>query len=168
MSFFDELKKLTRPYDEDEEDEFAEERDTPATRVQQKPRRNPFAAYTPENPPAPAPAAPQQRHVRQKEGRLVSLGSGNSQSQVVLITPDRFETAAEVADHLRSSRAVLLNMESTPKDVARRLVDFLSGVTYAIDGNIRKIASNTYILTPQNVNLVGDQLDELENSGIYF
>ena len=168
MSFFDELKKLTRPYDEDEEDEFAEERDTPAPRVQQKPRRNPFAAYTPENPPAPAPAATQQRPVRQKEGRLVSLGSGNSQSQVVLITPDRFETAAEVADHLRSSRAVLLNMESTPKDVARRLVDFLSGVTYAIDGNIRKIASNTYILTPQNVNLVGDQLDELENSGIYF
>ena len=176
MSFFDELKKLTRPYDEDEDEDIIDERENQIPKPAARPRRNPFAAYTPDNPPAQAPASPAQgggqaqqyRASRPKEGKLVSLGSGNAQSQVVLITPERFETAAEVADHLRSRRPVLLNMEATPKDVARRLVDFLSGVTYAIDGNIRKIASNTYILTPPNVDLVGDQLNELENSGVYF
>ena len=87
---------------------------------------------------------------------------------MVLIKPERFETAAEAADHLRDNRAVLLNLESTPRDVVRRLVDFLSGVTYAINGNIRRVASNTYIITPPNVNLVGDQLEELGNGGMYY
>ena len=56
----------------------------------------------------------------------------------------------------------------TPKDVTRRLVDFLSGVAYALDGKVKKIAANTYIITPANVDLVGDLMDELENSGLYF
>ena len=86
----------------------------------------------------------------------------------MLVKPERFETAAEIADHLRSKRAVLINLETTPKDVTRRLVDFLSGVAYAIDGKVKKIASNTYIITPPNVDLVGDLMDELENSGVYF
>ncbi|MBR1658937.1 MAG: cell division protein SepF [Oscillospiraceae bacterium] len=167
MSFFDELKKLTKPYEEDEDDDFTDEGEAELPRPVQRPRTNPFAAYSADNPPASAPP-PAQTRARPKEGKVVSLGGGAAPTQVVLITPDRFETAAEVADHLRGKRAVLLNMEATPKDVARRLVDFLSGVTYAIDGNIRKVASNTYILTPQNVNLVGDQLNELENSGLYF
>ena len=88
--------------------------------------------------------------------------------QVVVIKPERFETAAEIADHLRGRRTVLMNLEEAPKEITRRLVDFLSGVIYAIDGNIRKVASNTYILTPHGVNLVGNQMDELEASSIYF
>jgi len=87
---------------------------------------------------------------------------------VVLIRPERFETAAEIADQLRAKRPVLINLETTPKDVTRRLVDFLSGVAYALDGKVKKIAANTYIITPSNVDLVGDLLDELENTGGYF
>ena len=82
--------------------------------------------------------------------------------------PERFETAAEIADQLRARRPVLINLETTPKDVTRRLVDFLSGVAYALDGKVKKIAANTYIITPSNVDLVGDLMDELENSGMYF
>ena len=63
---------------------------------------------------------------------------------------------------------MLINLETTPKDVTRRLVDFLSGVAYALDGKVKKIAANTYIITPSNVDLVGDLMDELENSGMYF
>ena len=62
----------------------------------------------------------------------------------------------------------MLNLESTNKDVARRLVDFLSGVAYALDGKIKKVAISTYILTPYNVEIVGDLVEELENSGVYF
>jgi len=63
---------------------------------------------------------------------------------------------------------VVLNLESTNRDTARRLLDFLSGVAYAISGKIQRIANNTYIIAPFNVGLSGDVMDELENSGIYF
>lgn len=63
----------------------------------------------------------------------------------------------------------MLNLEDTNKDMARRILDFLSGVAYANDGKIKKVASNTYIIIPNNVDLTGDDLlDELENSGVYF
>ena len=106
--------------------------------------------------------------LRPREGKVVNLGGAGGQMQVVLVKPERFETAAEIADQLRAKRAVLINLETTPKEVTRRLVDFLSGVAYAIDGKVKKIAANTYIITPPNVDLVGDLMDELENTGMYF
>ena len=86
----------------------------------------------------------------------------------MLVKPERFEAAAEIADHLRERRTVVLNLEQTNKDIARRLVDFLSGVAYAQDGKIKKVAVNTYLITPYNVDLLGDLIDELENNGLYF
>ena len=165
MGFLDELKKLTRPYDEDEDDyiDDAEVVDPPEA---DRPRSNPFAGFGGESAAAPASSAP--RPARPREGKVVNLGAGGAQSQVVLVKPERFETAAEIADHLRAKRPVLINLETTPKDVTRRLVDFLSGVAYALDGKVKKIAANTYIITPSNVDLVGDLMDELENSGMYF
>ena len=88
--------------------------------------------------------------------------------QVILVKPDRFDNVTEIADHLRDKKSVVLNLESTNKDVARRLVDFLSGVAYALDGKIKKVAISTYIITPYNVEIVGDLVEELENNGIYF
>jgi cell division inhibitor SepF len=85
-----------------------------------------------------------------------------------LVKPERFDAAAEIADHLRERRTVVLNLEDTNKEVARRLVDFLSGVAYAQEGKIKKVAVNTYLITPYNVDLLGDLIDELENNGMYF
>jgi len=93
-------------------------------------------------------------------------GTGNL--QVMLVKPDRYENVSEVADHLRNKCAVVLNLESTNKDTARRLVDFLSGCAYALDGRIKKVATSTYIITPYNVDIVGDLMEEIENSGMYF
>ena len=167
MSFLDELKKLTRPYDEDEEDylDDAERIEEPEP---ERPRANPFAGFGSASAAESAPAQPAApvRPMRPKEGKVVNLGGANM--QVVLVKPERFETAAEIADHLRDKRAVLVNLETTPKDVTRRLVDFLSGVAYAIDGKVKKVAANTYIITPPSVNLVGDLMDELETTGAYF
>ena len=61
-----------------------------------------------------------------------------------------------------------LNLESTNKDIARRLIDFLSGVAYAGEGKIKKVAANTYIITPYHVDIEGDLIDELENNGLYL
>lgn len=170
MGFLDELKKLTRPYDEDD-DEFIDEAELVEEPAPER-RANPFAGFSsarersgPE--PAPERPAPAPRPVRQ--GKVVNLGAGSgNQLQVVLVKPERFETAAEIADHLRDKRAIVMNMETTPKDVARRLIDFLSGVAYAQDGKIKKIAASTYLITPCNVSLMGDLMDELESSGVYF
>ena len=168
MGFLDELKKLTRPYDEDE-DEYMDDAEVVDDSDEGKFRPNPFSGFSGSGSgesASSAPAAPS-RPLRPREGKVVNLGAG-SQSQVVLLKPERFDTAAEIVDHLRSKRAVLINLETTPKDVTRRLVDFLSGAAYALDGKIKKIAANTYIITPPNVDLVGDLMDELESSGVYF
>lgn len=91
-----------------------------------------------------------------------------AQLQVVLVKPERFDSAREIADHLNSKRTVVVNLESATKDVARRLVDFLSGVAYANDGQIKRVAASTFIITPYNVDVMGDLIDELENNGVFF
>ncbi|MBR6377363.1 MAG: cell division protein SepF [Oscillospiraceae bacterium] len=161
MGFVDELKKLTRPYNEDDMDEYDydEEEDLePEPEPAPSPRRSAFSA------PDPQPSSTARRS---GPARVVNLNN-NSSMQVILVKPDRFDTVSEIADHLRDKKAVVLNLESTNKDVARRLVDFLSGVAYALDGKIKKVAISTYILTPFNVEIVGDLVEELENSGVYF
>jgi cell division inhibitor SepF len=167
MGLFDELKKLTRPYSGDEYDDFGDEyaeapaeTRVPPTEAPRKyapavERRNPFSDFD------ARPATPVRRD------KVVSLGGG-AQAQVVLVKPERFETAAEIADHLRERRSVVMNLEQANKDVARRLIDFLSGVAYALDGKIQRVAANTYIITPNSVDLVGDHFDELESSNLYL
>ncbi len=91
-----------------------------------------------------------------------------TQLSVVLVKPEKYENAAEVADHLKDKRTVVLNLEQTNRDVARRLLDFLSGVAYANEGKIKKVANSTYIITPYNVDIQGDLIDELENNGLYL
>lgn len=103
----------------------------------------------------------------EKRNKVVNINA-TTQLQVVLVKPERFEDASAVADHLNSRRTVVLNLESTNKEVSRRLVDFLSGVAYANNGQIKRVANNTFIITPYNVDIVGDILDELESSGVFF
>ena len=91
-----------------------------------------------------------------------------TQLKVVLVKPERFEAASEIADHLKEKRTVVVNLESTHKDIARRLIDFLSGVAYAGEGKIKKVAANTYIITPYSVDIQGDLIAELESNGMYF
>ena len=134
--------------------------------------------------PAPRAAVPERRDRSERMDRTGSLYSApveperrsnkvvnihtTTQLQVVLVKPERFENASEIADHLREKRTVVLNLESTNKEIARRLLDFLSGVAYANEGKIKKVAISTYIITPYNVDILGDLIDELENNGLYF
>ena len=102
-----------------------------------------------------------------RRNKVVNIHA-TTQLKVVLVKPERFENASEIADHLKDKRTVVLNLESTNKDIARRLIDFLSGVAYAGEGKIKKVAANTYIITPYHVDIEGDLIDELENNGLYF
>lgn len=102
-----------------------------------------------------------------RNNKVVNIHT-TAQLQVVLVKPERFDDASSIADHLNEKRTVVLNLESTNKDVSRRLVDFLSGVAYANNGQIKRVANATFIITPYNVDIMGDLLDELENNGVFF
>ena len=147
MSLKDEFKKFIHPYDDEDEPVEYQEGD-----YQDRPRRDDRR---------------EERRDEERRSKVVNIHA-TTQLKVVLVKPERFENAAEIADHLKDKRTVVINLESTNKDIARRLIDFLSGVAYAGEGKIKKIAANTYIITPYHVDIEGDLIDELESSGMYF
>ena len=151
MSLMDEFKKIIHPYDADYEEDVG--RDSEPTYCEpREPRESSRRKEVP---------------AEERRNKVVNIHA-TTQLKVVLVKPERFENASEIADHLREKRTVVLNLEGTNKDVARRLVDFLSGVAYAGDGKIKKVSTNTYIITPYSVDLMGDLIDELENNGLYL
>ena len=166
MGIFDEFKRLARPYEDEDEDDYddfevsprpVERRERPVDRA---PRESGYSGgYNSYN----ASAADDDR----RSNKVVNIRAA-TQLQVVLVKPERFEDASSIADHLREKRTVVLNLESTNGEIARRLLDFLAGVSYANEGKIKKVAISTYIITPYNVDILGDLIDELENNGLYF
>ena len=73
--------------------------------------------------------------------------------EMKVVKPETFDSVPQIADHLLNKHTVVLNLENTNKETARRLIDFLSGVAYSIDGSLKKIASNAYVITPSNVDV---------------
>ncbi len=147
MGFFDEFRKWAKiePDDEDEFDEF------PTPRRHSNKSEDDFDDI-----------------IEPKRNNKVVNIHTTTQLQVVLVKAERYDNSTEIADHLKERRTVVLNLETTNKDIARRILDFLSGVAYAIGGRIQRVANNTFIITPYNVDLKGDFIDELENNGLYF
>ena len=163
MGILDELKRIAKPFD-DEEDEGFDEFDTMGTgrldrsELKAKPVVRPETTiFETERP----------KTAERRSNKVVNIHT-TTQLQVVLVKPDRFENASEIADHLREKRTVVLNMEQTSKEVSRRILDFLAGAAYAQEGKVKKVALSTYIITPYNVDILGDLIDELENNGLYF
>ena len=150
MSILDEVKKIFNPYEDEDDYDDEMEAQEPAPFVDERPR-----------------AERKSVSMDDRRNKVVNIAA-TTQLKVVLVKPERFEMASEIADHLKEKRTVVINLESTNKDIARRLVDFLSGVAYASEGRIKKVAANTYIITPYHVEMVGDLLDELESNGLYF
>ena len=148
MNLIDNLRRMITPVSNEDEDydlDF-EEQDSPF--LDDRPRSYDRSA------------------VDSRRGKVVNIHA-TTQLKVVLVKPERFENASEIADHLKEKRTVVVNLESTHKDIARRLIDFLSGVAYAGEGKIKRVAANTYIITPYSVEIQGDLIDELETNGLY-
>ena len=160
MGLMDELKRIARPYEDEEDDELFDDFDTMGTgRLDRTAVREKAAPR--------AESGFDSDLSDRRSNKVVNIHT-TTQLQVVLVKPDRFENAAEIADHLREKRTVVLNLEQTSKDVSRRILDFLSGAAYSQEGKVKKVALSTYIITPYNVDILGDLIDELENNGLYF
>ena len=157
MSILDNLKKFVQPYSEDdydeeyedEVDELEDELSEPAPRTR---RPSPFANASEESNYSTntAPAA----STGSFSGQVLNMNSGKQ--EVVLFHAKSFDSAAKAADELRRKKAVILNMENVDKSLTRRVVDFLSGSVYALDGSVKKIAQSTYLFCPHNMDVVGD------------
>ena len=159
MGFIDEIKRLARPYEDEEDEEEFDDFEPPVSRVERKEK----ARDARESTGTLYSADPEPR----RSNKVVNIHA-TTQLKVVLVKPERFEDASTIADHLNNKRTVVLNLESTNKEVSRRLVDFLSGVAYANNGQIKRVANSTFIITPYNVDIMGDLLDELENNGAFY
>ena len=160
MGFMDELKRLAHP-NEDEE-AYAGEAEGEAYEEQPRERPSRSSSNWEDTDSYSAVAEPSRA-----ADNVVNINA-TTQLQVVLVKPVEFEEASNIANHLRDKRTVVLNLESANKEISRRMVDFLSGVAYALEGKIKKVAISTYIITPYNVDIIGDVLDELESNGVRF
>ena len=162
MSIWDNIKKFAQPYSDDEDfDDFDDELDEYDDPIQEKAapqrRSSPFGASRPSESTASAnPTAGGTGF----NGQVLSMGSGKQ--EVVLFHAKTFDDAAKAADELRKKKAVILNMENVDKGLTRRVVDFLSGSIYALDGSVKKIAQSTYLFCPHNMDIVGDLEAQIE------
>jgi len=174
MSFWDNVKKFAQPYSDDdyddyEDDEYLEDYEEPAEAPRRAPRsmprRSPAPAPAPvaeededddfgfSSVPAPAPASSTPA-ANEFGGRVLNMNS--NKQEVVLFRPSSFNDTSKAADDLRNRKAVIVNMENVDKAMARRVVDFLSGCVYAVDGTVKKIAQSAYLFCPHNMDVVGD------------
>jgi cell division inhibitor SepF len=214
MGLLDELKKLTKPYDDDPYlDEpindpvrvggaggqsYTAYAEPPRTEAPQQAARRPYVfsqrgAQAQQTYAQPQQgyaqqqtyAQPQQGYAQQAYAQAQQTYSQQSYAQpqqsyaqpqqgyaqqprLLLVRPDRFELAADIADRIRERSAIVLNLENTEKDTTRRILDFLSGVTYALGGSVKRISGNTFIITPAGVDFTGDAYEEPQSQSSYF
>ena len=150
MKFLDNLKDFFMP----SEEEYMDNPEPSSQDLDQEPPMRESAARQ---------DAPREER---KSNRTLNIQT-TAQLQVVLVKPENFTDSQQIADHLLENKTVVLNLETASTDNKRRIIDFLAGVTYAQQGNLKRVANQTYIITPYNVGFVGDDLvGELENNGV--
>ena len=147
MSFWDNVKKFAQPYSDDEYDDYDDD-GMDGYEEEEAPRRNRASDNASE--PAPAPATKSGSF----SGQVLNINSGKQ--EVVLFRPTTFNDTSKAADDLRDKKALIVNMENVDKALARRVVDFLSGCAYSLDGKVNKIAQSTYLFVPHSMDVVGD------------
>lgn len=134
MSFISKFKEIVSPSEYDEEFDNEVEMEEEEAEQTKKPANGPVAAP-----------------------KTAAYGSS---LELKVVRPNGFSGATEIADYLLSAKTVVLNLEETDKESARRLLDFLGGVAYAIGGTLKRVSNTTFIITPREVNVSGEQLQE--------
>ncbi len=94
-------------------------------------------------------------------------GRANGDVQVHLVVPKSFNDAQQVADRFKDSVPVILNLQSSDPELSKRLIDFASGLTYALDGGMQRIADKVFMLTPRNVEISAEERARLIEKGFF-
>ncbi len=165
---------LAEEYHDDYDEEAAPEaeiedryRERPNVRRLRR-RRDEFDDIFAEDESAEAPTA----SGRAGRGRSTTVlkpvgGRGNGDVRVHLVVPKSFNDAQQIADKFKDSIPVILNLQSSDSDLAKRLIDFASGLTYALDGGMQRIADKVFMLTPRNVEISAEERARLIEKGFF-
>ena len=153
MSFWDNVKKFAQPYADEDYDDYEDEEEGYEEEAPRARRMPAFGSSETDEPAYSAPATPEPRSGG-FSGSVLNMSSGRQ--EVVLFHAKAFDDAAKAADELVNKRAVILNMENVDKAMTRRVVDFLSGCVYALNGKVKKVAQATYLFCPHSMDIVGD------------
>lgn len=152
MGIFDKFKNLVGIEEYDEEEEFEEVRPTPSAEQRAEVRTS-FQA------PKPEP-----RH----EGKVIPMQNRvsaiTSAFKLVVIEPAGFDECPKLVDSLKAKKPIIINLEHIESDTARKIFDFLSGATYALNGNVQKVANNIFVFAPENVDITAG----VENKGFSY
>ena len=195
MGLFDEIKKITQPYDDD--DDFFEGADmsfkaqpkeetassrpsfvsaaqaafensfgdsSRATEVQPQAMQDDDAA---ENTSIFGNFGFKKKEPKPR-GKSRTMSFGGRDTSVMLFSPKGFDEAGELVTYLMQNLTVVMTLEGVQPDMARRLLDFMSGIAFAMQGRITPVSAKTYFVTPQNVDILGAQADQPESSGQYL
>ena len=157
MGIKEKLKSIFVIPDEDDYDEEFEE-----VAEKAEPKRNSVQSegYTQRRTETP-------RIIGGNKNKTVSFNP--TQMQVVLVKPERYDDVTSIAEHMLEKKTVVLNLESADRELSRRIVDFLSGATYALKGNIRKVSKGTFLIVPSGVDMMGEMLlDDFESNNMYL
>lgn len=187
MSFMDKLKTLTQPYDDDDDffegaDLSSQKQAAPSVTAAQMEFEDSFGASAAS---APAPAPDKDNSVASTPSLFGSFGAKKEKSsfkaprfrapeqtgsdgQVILFSPKNFDEAGDLVNYLMQGRSVVMTLEGLPTDTARRLLDFLSGITFALQGKITPVSAKTYFVSPQNVDLLNAQPEAPSDTENYF
>ena len=136
----------------DEEEEVFEVKEEETTAIKQEFRQPAFISHNIKK--------------QSSQSNVVNM-SQSSQFKLVVMQPAKFEDAQEICEHLKSKKPVVINLEDVGKEEAQRIIDFLSGAVFALDGNIQKVSNLIFLIAPHNVDLMGDFKEELKNKSVF-
>ncbi len=101
-----------------------------------------------------------------RKSKVVNIHT-TAQLKVVVVQPQTYDDSTEIVDHLKSKKPVIVNLEKLEKEIARKVVDFLSGAVYALDGSMQKVSHGIILMVPYNMGIMGDFSDELKTQGLF-
>lgn len=164
---FDRMKDLMFGEYEDDEDEFYEDDDYMDAPPRSSRERDSYSSgYGLRDTEYSAPAPRKTSSAGNRNNPQVYSINTNVQMQVVIIKPECYEDAQEICDQIKTKRPVVVNLEKVEYPIAQRIMDFLSGTCYSLEGSIQRVANNIFIIAPENVDISGDFKEELKTKGV--
>ena len=171
MGFADSFKKVIGLVDIEEDEIVTEEeinaeraklaKETKRETVRETPREKSYASSYREMATESKPVSGSYHGYESKGVEKKFSATGTSSFKLILIEPKNFDESPKLVDSLKAKKPVIINLEKLETEVARKIFDFLSGATYALDGKVQKIANNIFIFTPENVSVNASQMSAL-------
>ncbi|MBQ9091172.1 MAG: cell division protein SepF [Anaerotignum sp.] len=161
---FDKMKDLMFGEYEDDDDYYEDDytaAPAPVRETSSYGLRDASADYS-----APVASTSRKSSSRNNANPQIYSVNTNVTMQVVIIKPECYEDAQEICDQIKTKRPVVVNLEKVEYPVAQRIMDFLSGTCYALEGSIQRVANNIFIIAPENVDISGDFKEELKTKGV--